>query len=60
MLTSLSQKVDTKNKKSIEGKLRDNTIDDITLNKARVFYDVLIEIISDMNEYMSDNECRTR
>ena len=59
VLTSLSQKVDTKNRKSIERKLRDNTIDDITLNKARDFYDVLIEIISDMNEYIGDNEWRT-
>jgi hypothetical protein len=60
VLTSLSQKVDTKNKKRIEEKLRNNIIEGvITLDKARAFYDVLIEIISDMNEYMGDNEWRT-
>ena len=47
-------------KKRIEEKLRNNIIEGvITLDKARAFYDVLIEIISDMNEYMGDNEWRT-
>ena len=59
ILDSLSKKVSGGNRKKIEKCTRDINASAMTIENTRALYTKLIEILADLNEYMSDNEWRT-
>jgi len=59
LLHSLSKKINGENKRKIDRFVKQLEATDYTIEKVRDHYVKLVEILADLNEYMSDNEWRT-
>ena len=57
-MTSMKGKLNGPYKKKIKQYLKDSIIKENTIEEARISYEKTLEICTDLNEYVSDNEWR--